>query len=72
LNEDLAENGGFPYKRRNFTELLMNMGFRYRKIDKRIGKLTAPQLQDACARYLHKIKKFREENRYIVYLDETW
>jgi len=58
LNEDLAENGGFPYHKTRFVNLLTNMGFRYKKIDKRVGKLQSPQLKISCAKYLDKIDKF--------------
>jgi len=72
LNEDFEAEGGFPYQKTTLEKLIKEMGFKYKKIDKRIGKLNSPTLKVACGKYWDKITKFREENRNIVYLDETW
>ena len=59
------------FKRTTLYELLKDLGFVY----ERRGKKALLLERDDIAwrhKYLHKIKKFRSENRNIVYTDETW
>ena len=69
---DFKDDGGFPYSETTLRDLIKNMGFRYKEVNKRIGKLESPSLKDACATYLVAIDNYRENNRNIVFLDETW
>uniref|UniRef100_A0A6P7GKK8 Uncharacterized protein LOC114343810 n=1 Tax=Diabrotica virgifera virgifera TaxID=50390 RepID=A0A6P7GKK8_DIAVI len=52
--------------------ILKSMGFRYRIIDKRQVIMESHRLQKWRYEYITSIRKFRSENRPIIYLDETW
>lgn len=51
---------------------LKSMGFTYKKVDKRRVLMESYRLRQWRHKYLLTIKKFREEQRPITYLDETW
>lgn len=52
--------------------IISSMGFTYRKIDKRQVVMESQRLRTLRHDYLQKIKKYRSEDRPIIYLDETW
>lgn len=52
--------------------VLRNMGFKYKKIDKRQVLMESRRICQWRYHYLAELRKFREENRPIIYLDETW
>ena len=64
----------FPYGRENLRQILIKIGFRYRK---RGGERIFYEHGDIVSwreKYLRRIKQIREQEpeRDIVYLDETW
>lgn len=52
--------------------VLSKMGFTYRKIDKRQVLMESTRLKKWRYEYITSIRKYRSENRPIIYLDETW
>lgn len=60
--------------RSSLRKLLLQNGFRYRKVNNRKLLMERPCVRLARARYLRQIRKIRntEPHRVIVYLDETW
>lgn len=48
------------------------IGFRYRRIDKRFVLMESKRISEWRTKYLYEIEKAREENKNIIYLDETW
>ena len=62
----------FPYEESQLRELLLALGFRYCKVNKRAGIMESARLVRWRYDYLIQIRRYRNEGRYIVYLDETW
>lgn len=60
------------FKRSTFYNLLKEMGFQYKKRGRNSLLLEKEEIVVWRREYLRKIKKFREENKKIYYLDETW
>lgn len=58
--------------RATLHRVICKMGFKYRKIDKKQVVMESHRLRTWRFNYLQEIKKYRSENRCIVYLDETW
>lgn len=48
------------------------MDFHYKLINKRQVLMESQKISEWRVNYLHQIKQFRDENRTIIYLDETW
>lgn len=63
----------FPYKSATTLKVLLNeMNLKYKKLDRRQKLMESSRIAKERRIYLDKIRQFREENRNIVYLDETW
>ncbi|MGH9701240.1 MAG: transposase [Candidatus Acidiferrales bacterium] len=58
--------------RTTLYRIILEMGFRFRKIDKRQVVMESQRLRILRHVFLEQIKKHRTQNRPIVYLDETW
>jgi transposase len=58
--------------RATLHRVVCKMGFKYRKIDKRQVVMESHRLRTWRFNYLQEIKRYRLENRSIIYLDETW
>lgn len=58
--------------RATLHRVVCKMGFKYRKIDKKQVVMESHRLRTWRFNYLQEIKKYRSENRRIIYLDETW
>lgn len=58
--------------RTSLWRVLSQMGFTYRIINKRQILMESQRLRQWRFDYLKSIKKYRLENRPIIYLDETW
>ena len=60
--------------RSSLRKLLLQNGFRFRKVNQRKLLIERPCVRAARARYLRAIRRIRtiEPSRTIVYLDETW
>lgn len=72
LREKLLANGQFTASRETLRRFLHKIGFRFKKIDKRICIKESQRLVEWRQKYLTQIHQFRTENRNIYYLDETW
>jgi len=72
LDEDFKEDNGFPYRRTQLSRLLKKLGFKFKKIDKKVSKFDFPENKHWRFKYLNNLAKYRQENRLIIYLDETW
>lgn len=53
-------------------QILLDCRFRHKKLDKQIVIMESQRIVRLRQDYLRKIKNFRDSNRHIVYLDETW
>jgi len=73
LLRKLQEDMDFPYSKYTLRRLLKANGFFFRKCgNKRKILMERPNILHWRYKYLREIKKYREEGRNIVYLDETW
>lgn len=52
--------------------ILLECGFKYKKINNRLIIMESRRIVEIRQEYLRKIKEYRESNRTIIYLDETW
>ncbi|XP_050516493.1 uncharacterized protein LOC126891360 [Diabrotica virgifera virgifera] len=63
----------YPYKSLDtLRRALIECGFNYKKLDKRMVIMESTRIVIQRQHYLRKIKEYRDDNRDIVYLDETW
>lgn len=67
-----SDETGINCKRTTLWKTLKRIGFQFKKIDKRQVIMESARLQKWKLEYLSKIKQYREEQRSIIYLDETW
>lgn len=58
--------------RATLHRVVCKMGFKYRKIDKKQVVMESQRLRTWRFNYLQAIKRYRLDNRSIIYLDETW
>ena len=69
LVRDINFYGSLTYLRK----LLKSMGFRWKKCsDNRKALMEKTEIVSLRGTYLRRIKRYREEGKDIVYLDETW
>lgn len=69
----IKEKIEFPYKLTSLRRLLKQMGFKWKKSQaKRKVLIERPSIVAWRSKYLKAMKFHRQENRTIVYLDETW
>lgn len=69
----LRQDMDFQYSRESLRRLLKSNGFYWRKCqNKRKILVEKPNILHWRYKYIHAIRKYREESRNIVYLDETW
>src|ERR1700729_2108660 len=52
--------------------ILISCGFKHKKLDNRMVIMESRRIVELRQKYLHQIKEFRQSNRAIIYLDETW
>ena len=62
----------FPYKIEWLRQLLLNLGFRFRTLDKRRVIMESARIVAWRYQYLNKLNFYRKEGHLIIYLDETW
>jgi hypothetical protein len=55
-----------------FRLFLRSIGFSYKVINQRAAIMESPRLKRARFEYIQQIRKYREEKRPIIFLDETW
>lgn len=73
IYQKLQDYGNYPYKSlTTLRDILRKCGFRYKKLDTRMAIMESSRIVDLRQEYLRKIRDYREINRNIVYLDETW
>ena len=58
--------------RSTLHRVISTMGFKYRKINKKQVLMESHRLRIWRSNYLSEIRKYRSENRPIIYIDETW
>ncbi|KAJ8921609.1 hypothetical protein NQ315_010517 [Exocentrus adspersus] len=59
-------------RRATLHRALLSMGFKFKAINKKRNIMESQRLRQMRFEYLERIKKFRSENKSIIYLDETW
>ena len=73
LLQKLRSEINFPFSRETLRRMLKANGFHWRKCqNKRKLLVERPNILHMRYKYIHAIKKYREEGRNIVYMDETW
>lgn len=73
LLKKLREDSNFPYSRETLRGLLKSNGFFWRKCqNKRKILMERPNILHWRYKYIREIRRYRQEGRNIVYLDETW
>lgn len=73
LHKKLKEdNSEIKLSEATLRRYLLKMGFAYKRIEKQNKLMESQRIREARNQYLNETKKYREENRCIVYLDETW
>jgi transposase len=60
------------YSEEYFRQYLRSIGFLYKTLNKRASIMETQRLKRMRWDYILQIRKYREEKRNIVYLDETW
>lgn len=69
----LREEINFTYSRETLRKLLKANGFYWRKCqNKRKLLMEKPNILHLRFKYLRSIKQYREQNRPIIFIDETW
>lgn len=76
LNKDMKSSldGQFEweYSDKSMARILFGCGFKYQAVRDRVRIYERKELSDWRARYLRQIKWYRNNNYYLVFLDETW
>lgn len=62
----------FSYSESTLQRLLKELGFKYKKYERRLFILDSPRLKIWRFEYLELLDKYRNTGYRIVYLDETW
>lgn len=69
----LRDYPDYEYKSlETLRNILIECGFKHKKVNNRMVIMESQRIVKLRAEYLRKIKDYREDNRNIVYLDETW
>lgn len=73
LLRQLRTEINFPFSRETLRRLLKSNGFCWRKCqNKRKILVEKPNILHWRYKYIHTIRKYRAEDRNIIYIDETW
>ena len=73
IRDKLREYPDYNYKSLDtLRNGLLDCGFSYKKLDKRMVIMESARIVDHRQDYLRKIKEYRDAYRDIIYLDETW
>ena len=73
IREQLSDYPDYNYRSLDtLRNVLLECGFKYKKIDNRMVIMESRRIVGLRIDYLGKIKEYRQQNRHIVYLDETW
>lgn len=73
LINELKVKMNFPFERTKLREILKEMGFRWKRaVSKRKILVERHDIIDWRCRYLMRMRRIREDNRNIFFLDESW
>ena len=73
LQQKLRSDINFPFSRETLSRSLKTNGFYWRKCqNKRKILVERPNILHWRYKYIHAMRKYREEGRNIIYIDETW
>lgn len=73
LLDDLKERIGYSGGRTSLRHILNEIGFKWRRtMNNRKLLIETPDIRDKRISYLRSIQRYRQENRPIIYLDETY
>lgn len=70
--QKVKEQCGFPGGRYCMWRVLRDMGFTYKKRDNKKYVYEQPNILEQRHTYLRNIRRLRQENRNLIYTDETW
>lgn len=62
----------FPYCLATLRLILHKMSFTYKTINKKLTIIESERLKRHRTEFIVKIRQYRQENRPIIYLNETW
>ena len=68
----LQQDIDYSYSKQTLLKTVKKMGFKYTTRNKKTALYEQHKIIAARHHYLRQIKKYRDEGRSIVYLDETW
>ena len=68
----LQQDIDYSYSKQTLLKTVKKMGFKYTTRNKKTALYEQHRILAARHHYLRQIKKYRDEGRPIVYLDETW
>lgn len=73
IQEKLSDFPDYNYRSLDtLRNVLLECGFKHKKLDSRMVIMESRRIVALRVEYLEKIKEYRQLNRQIVYLDETW
>lgn len=73
IREKLSDYPDYNYSSLDtLRNVLLECGFKHKKLDSRMVIMESRRIVALRVDYLEKIKEYRQLNRHIVYLDETW
>ncbi|XP_062523606.1 uncharacterized protein LOC134198261 [Corticium candelabrum] len=72
LSLALQQDIDYSYSKQTLLKTVKKMGFKYTTRNKKTALCEQHRIIAARHHYLRQIKKYRDEGRPIVYLDETW
>lgn len=72
LRQKIVEDLSINCCKETLRKFLKEIGFHFKKLDKRQVLMESREISGWRVRYLTKIEECRRQNRSIFYLDETW
>lgn len=72
IKEELKENISFNGSNESLRRILLQMGFKFAKVDGRKFLMERSDVAAARTRFLREMQQVKESSQNIVYLDETW
>ena len=72
IAEELKEKDVFHGSKESLRRIILQMGFKYAKVDGRKFLMERPDVVASRARFLREMQRIKQSHQNIVYLDETW
>lgn len=73
IRDKLRDYPEYQYRSlETLRNILIDCGFKHKKINNRMFIMESQRIVSLRQEYLRKIKEYRDANKNIIYLDETW